>query len=99
MQEKMRKEEKKFNSIRKRSAKEFSISDEEFDAFIARHKSQKVRYKRLKLINQSLVPESNKSMKNSYLILDERMRFLNCTNNGKEPTESLLDGNVVQNVY
>jgi radical S-adenosyl methionine domain-containing protein 2 len=37
-----------------------------------------------------MVPESNKKMKNSYLILDEDMRFLNCTKDGKEPSESIL---------
>lgn len=35
-------------------------------------------------------------MKNSYLILDEYMRFLNCTKNGKEPTESILKVGVKQ---
>jgi len=29
-------------------------------------------------------------MVNSYLILDERMRFLNCENGAKQPSQSLL---------
>lgn len=64
----------------KRDATEFLISDEEFKAFIDRHRDI-----------EALVPEDNSTMTNSYLILDERMRFLNCENGGKEPSESLLD--------
>ena len=30
-------------------------------------------------------------MQNSYLILDEKMRFLNCSNGGKVPSESILE--------
>ena len=37
-----------------------------------------------------LVPESNEKMKDSYLILDEHARFLNCTVGGKQPGRSLL---------
>lgn len=63
-----------------RDASRFKISDSEFASFIDKHSSL-----------QCLVPESNDSMKNSYLILDEYMRFLNCSNNGKEPTSSIFD--------
>ena len=38
-----------------------------------------------------LVKESNDLMRNSYLILDEYMRFLNCAGGGKEPTVAILD--------
>ena len=38
-----------------------------------------------------MVPEDNETMRNSYLILDEYMRFLDCTSGGKEPSDSLLD--------
>lgn len=37
-----------------------------------------------------MIPENNEVMKDSYLNLDEYMRFLNCQNGGKEPTESIL---------
>ena len=35
-------------------------------------------------------------MRNSYLILDERMRFLKNTNGKKEPSESILDVGVLR---
>jgi radical S-adenosyl methionine domain-containing protein 2 len=38
-----------------------------------------------------MIPENNKDMKDSYLNLDEYMRFLNCQKGGKEPTLSILD--------
>ena len=38
-----------------------------------------------------LVPESNDAMRNSYLILDEYMRFLDNTGGSKTPSLSLLD--------
>lgn len=63
-----------------RNAESFVISDEEFQAFLDRHKSI-----------SCLVPESNEKMQNSYLILDEYMRFLDCTKGSKEPSRSLLD--------
>lgn len=66
------------NAIRK--AEQFVISDEDFRQFCARHESVKC-----------LVPESNEKMRNSYLILDEYMRFLDCTRGQKEPSKSLLD--------
>lgn len=37
------------------------------------------------------MPESNEKMKNSYLILDEKMRFLNCQDNSKNPSKSILN--------
>ncbi|KAF6321683.1 radical S-adenosyl methionine domain containing 2 [Rhinolophus ferrumequinum] len=63
-----------------REAERFIISDEEFEDFLERHKEV-----------SCLVPESNQKMKDSYLILDEYMRFLNCTNGRKEPSKSILD--------
>ncbi|XP_048361908.1 radical S-adenosyl methionine domain-containing protein 2 [Sphaerodactylus townsendi] len=63
-----------------REAEKFVISDEEFELFLQRHKDV-----------SCLVPESNKKMRDSYLILDEYMRFLNCTNGRKEPSRSILD--------
>ncbi|XP_017774609.1 PREDICTED: radical S-adenosyl methionine domain-containing protein 2-like [Nicrophorus vespilloides] len=63
-----------------RNAEQFYIEDNMFDKFIESHQHVKC-----------LVPESNKHMQNSYLILDEYMRFLDCTRGGKEPSKSILD--------
>lgn len=63
-----------------REAQQFVISDEEFEGFLDRHKEV-----------SCLVPESNQKMKDSYLILDEYMRFLNCRNGRKDPSKSILD--------
>ncbi|XP_007522315.1 S-adenosylmethionine-dependent nucleotide dehydratase RSAD2 [Erinaceus europaeus] len=63
-----------------REAERFVISDDEFETFLERHKDV-----------SCLVPESNKKMKDSYLILDEYMRFLNCQNGRKDPSKSILD--------
>lgn len=68
-----------------RDASRFAITDEEFKQFLNRHANQ-----------PKLVPEDNEKMKNSYLILDEYMRFLNCTNDAKEPTKSILKVTVEQ---
>lgn len=46
-----------------RDARKLVITKEQFQAFLARHASQKC-----------LVPEDNEAMKDSYLNLDERMR-------------------------
>ena len=43
-----------------RNAETFVVTDEQFETFVQRHKS----------VSQ-LVPESNTTMRNSYLILDE----------------------------
>ncbi|KAL5006522.1 hypothetical protein ScPMuIL_015328 [Solemya velum] len=64
----------------RRNVKEFLVTTDEFDEFLDRHRRVKC-----------LVPESNENMRNSYLILDEYMRFLNCTSGGKEPSRSILD--------
>ncbi|NXW07522.1 RSAD2 protein, partial [Fregetta grallaria] len=63
-----------------REAEKFVISDEDFEQFLDRHKDV-----------SCLVPESNQKMRDSYLILDEYMRFLNCRNGRKEPSKSILD--------
>ncbi|GLV31340.1 hypothetical protein CBL_11071 [Carabus blaptoides fortunei] len=63
-----------------RNAERFYVSDEQFDEFLQRHNSV-----------ECLVPESNVKMQNSYLILDEYMRFLDCTAGAKQPTKSILD--------
>lgn len=51
-----------------RDARSMVVTDEEFNNFVERHKD---------LIG-IMVPENNKDMKDSYLNLDEYMRFLNC---------------------
>ncbi|VVC30286.1 Elongator protein 3/MiaB/NifB,Aldolase-type TIM barrel,Radical SAM,Antiviral radical SAM protein viperin [Cinara cedri] len=68
-----------------RDASRFYVTGEEFEEFLRRHSGVK-----------ALVPESNDTMRDSYLILDEYMRFLNCRNGKKEPSASLLDVGVRQ---
>ncbi|XP_027696150.1 radical S-adenosyl methionine domain-containing protein 2 [Vombatus ursinus] len=63
-----------------REAERFVVSDEDFEKFLDRHKAV-----------SCLVPESNNKMKDSYLILDEYMRFLDCTRGRKDPSKSILD--------
>ncbi|CAG7829396.1 unnamed protein product [Allacma fusca] len=50
----------------KRDCSRFLISDEDFDKFCRRHRHL-----------DSFVPESNLMMKSSYIILDEKLQFLN----------------------
>ncbi|KAK3089948.1 hypothetical protein FSP39_007889 [Pinctada imbricata] len=66
------------NALRK--AENFVISSEDFQRFLERHSSI-----------DCLVAESNEKMKDSYLILDEYMRFLDCTRGSKDPSRSILD--------
>lgn len=66
-----------------RHAHELVITDEQFRAFEQRHGELKC-----------LVPESNEKMKDSYLILDEELRFLNCTGGKKTPSRSIRDVSV-----
>ncbi|OXA55191.1 radical S-adenosyl methionine domain-containing protein 2 [Folsomia candida] len=70
------------NSLR--NCAEFLISDEEFENFCTRHAHL-----------SCFVPESNFMMKSSYIILDEKMRFLNKGDVYKE-SESILDVDVEQ---
>ncbi|KAM9355055.1 S-adenosylmethionine-dependent nucleotide dehydratase RSAD2 [Pholidichthys leucotaenia] len=63
-----------------REAERFVISDQQFQEFLDRHSSI-----------SCLVPESNEKMRNSYLILDEYMRFLDCRAGRKDPSKSILD--------
>jgi len=63
----------------KRNAKSFVVSDGDFQRFLERH------------ADLSPIAESNADMRDSYLILDERMRFLDCTQGGKTPSQSILD--------
>lgn len=63
-----------------RDAEKFVISDDDFTRFVQRHSTL-----------SCLVPESNEKMRNSYLILDEYMRFLDCRGGAKVPSKSILD--------
>ena len=63
-----------------RDVTKFQITNEEFKQFVERHKEIKC-----------MVDESNESMKSSYLILDERMRFLDKGDGEETCSESILD--------
>jgi len=63
-----------------RDARELVISEPQWKQFLSRHGDVKM-----------MVPESNDAMRNSYLILDEQMRFLDCREGKKTPSKSLLD--------
>jgi len=63
-----------------KNAQKFVISSEQFQNFLKRHESL-----------ECMVPEDNETMKDSYLILDEKMRFLDCTSGKKIPSESILE--------
>lgn len=62
-----------------RDATKLKVTREQFDAFCKRHEGQSM-----------LIPESNDVMQNSYLLLDEELRFLDCSGGGKVPSESIL---------
>eukprot|EP01087_Luapelamoeba_hula_P008837 TRINITY_DN2242_c0_g1_i1.p1 TRINITY_DN2242_c0_g1~~TRINITY_DN2242_c0_g1_i1.p1 ORF type:complete len:382 (-),score=88.77 TRINITY_DN2242_c0_g1_i1:30-1082(-) len=64
-----------------RDASRFEVTNEQFASFVDRHKS----------LGKVLVPESNDSMRSSYLLLDERLRFLDCSQGSKQPSDSILD--------
>ncbi|KAG8724664.1 Radical S-adenosyl methionine domain-containing protein 2 [Ceratobasidium sp. 395] len=68
-----------------RDARDLLITKEQFQSFLERHKEQ-----------ACLVPEDNEAMKDSYLNLDENMRFLDCSAGGKVPGRSILDVGVQQ---
>lgn len=61
-------------------ARELQVTRGQFDAFIQRHSEQ-----------NALIPEPNTVMQNSYLLLDEELRFLDCSDNGKIPSQSILE--------
>lgn len=62
-----------------RDARPLVVSDDQFQAFLRRHEHL-----------PPLIPEPNDVMQNSYLLLDEEMRFLDCSGGGKVPGESIL---------
>lgn len=67
-------------SFRLRNVDKFLISSEQFQEYLDRHKNQ-----------ACMVPESNEAMQTSYLMLDEEMRFLDCSSGSKIPSKSILE--------
>mmetsp|Transcript_9368 Transcript_9368/g.21132 ORF Transcript_9368/g.21132 Transcript_9368/m.21132 type:complete len:398 (+) Transcript_9368:80-1273(+) len=65
-----------------RDARALQVTDEQFLSFVHRHRSYQD--------NGVLIPEPNNVMQNSYLLLDEDMRFLDCSSGGKVPSDSIL---------
>eukprot|EP00918_Siedleckia_nematoides_P078930 GHVU01172811.1.p1 GENE.GHVU01172811.1~~GHVU01172811.1.p1 ORF type:complete len:309 (+),score=45.82 GHVU01172811.1:96-1022(+) len=63
-----------------RDARDLVVTPEEFDEFVSRHSGV-----------AQMVPEKNEEMKDSYVILDEKLRFLNCQSGMKVPTRSIMD--------
>ena len=68
------------DSSKLRDVTKFQITDEEFNKFIERHKEI-----------GCLIAEPNSTMKSSYLILDEKMRFLDKGDGEEFISESILD--------
>lgn len=66
-----------------RDVEKFLITSDQYEGFVARHRHTGV-----------LVAESNDTMRNSYLILNEDMCFLDCTAGDKRPSPSILDVSV-----
>ena len=73
------------NPNRKRDARKFLVTDEQWRTFCDRHKHL-----------LCYVPEDNNSMASSYLLLDEYMRFLDKGEGMIKQSESLLDVGVVE---
>ena len=68
------------NEQRKRDARKFLVTDEQWKVFCDRHK-----------VLDCFVPESNDIMRSSYLILDEYMRFLSRGKGKESMSQSILD--------
>ncbi|VEU35606.1 unnamed protein product [Pseudo-nitzschia multistriata] len=66
-----------------RDARELRVTDDEYQAFVDRHRPS--------FSSDVLIPESNAVMQNSYLLLDEDLRFLDCSAGGKVPSASILE--------
>jgi radical S-adenosyl methionine domain-containing protein 2 len=72
-----------------RNACNLEITQEAFDEYIRRHRADVT-------VGKVIVPEDNAHMRDSYLILDQRMRFLDCTSGKKIPSVSILDAGGVE---
>ena len=68
------------NEQRKRDARDFLVTVEQWRTFVDRHKHLKC-----------FIPESNEIMKGSYLILDEYMRFLDKGDGEEMESKSILE--------
>eukprot|EP00756_Hemistasia_phaeocysticola_P033371 Hpha_TRINITY_DN16461_c2_g8::TRINITY_DN16461_c2_g8_i2::g.160007::m.160007/K15045/RSAD2; radical S-adenosyl methionine domain-containing protein 2 len=64
-----------------RQAENLAITTSAYEEFLERHSK----------LRGIIKEEPNETMRNSYLILDERLRFLNNTAGTKRPTPSILD--------
>ena len=73
----------------KRNAEALTVTSEEFQGFLQRHRNSAA-------VREVLVPEDNETMKDSYLILDEYLCFLNCTTGGKVPSPSIREVSVAR---
>ena len=62
-----------------RNASQLVVTSQEFDAFLLRHAAARP------------IAESNAVMRASYFLLDEQMRFLDCSGGGKKPSISILE--------
>lgn len=63
-----------------RDARPLLVSDREYWSFIMRHSQLK-----------QLIAEPNNVMQNSYILIDEEMRLMDCSGGGKVPSASILD--------
>ena len=70
-----------------RDATSLTVSDEEFNEFVERHRA-------CAQVRGWVVAENNSTMRDSYLILDEHLCFLNCTGDDKRPSVSIRDSSV-----
>lgn len=61
----------------RRIANDLTVTSEQFQAYVDRHHC-------LQEEGIAIAPEPNDDMQNSYLLLDECLRLLNCANDGKE---------------
>lgn len=73
-----------------RNVTPYLVTDEEYQSFIARHQA------RMKQAGITMIAESNEVMKDSYVMLDEDMNFLDCRDGGKTKlgAQTVLDGSL-----
>eukprot|EP00536_Pseudo-nitzschia_multiseries_P002965 jgi/Psemu1/184821/e_gw1.42.106.1 len=66
-----------------RDATALTVTGDEYRSFVDRHRPH--------FSDTVLIPESNEVMQNSYLMLDEDLCFLDCSDGGKVPGASILE--------
>lgn len=76
---------------KRKNAQSFVIEGHQFSAWVD---DQRQQLQARGMSPKVLIPESNTTMRNSYLILDEHCRFLNCTKGAKEPGPDLRHNDV-----